>query len=469
MTDKDREIETALESLTFPPDAPDFFDRFATSLDEEPQHGMSPTNVAPLRRKTPRWSAPAGGALVAAALAAVVGLQMTQTQTGIVAPTTDPQIALPQPDVTIVEPLLISDITSRSLENIRTLSGLSGVAHVVLADTDGNDENAASPLQSTVNFKVAGNGSYRQDYTVVGGAGGAGSSVYNATELTRTTISYGDSPNYATRITGYREPGSGWLQDVIQVDSFSTLLRQTATNGTSLKEVASQDRQAWHITVPLAERDIVAAPDSMTIVLDKELLLPLEVHQTRKGKAFLDATFTDYRLNPEFDAKAFTVSIPSGTRVEEIDRGLRAIPHDGAAQLSSYRPLTPKYVPTGFTLEATSFAKSGVPSGAELQNPPGRDVIWLTYRRGLESFSVSTRLTGSDRAAWTDPFGFEGLLENPQPVNLTAGAFTGDPAYLHPGPVPTPHLWAIGRKLVLTVSGDVTADEIKKISESIAP
>lgn len=121
-------------------------------------------------------------------------------------------------------------------------------------------------------------------------------------------------------------------------------------------------------------------------------------------------------------------------------------------------------------------------TGTEGANPPSRDVVSVAYRRGFDLIVVTTRAAGSAEVCstvlpgsdpspcWADPLASgEGIRDEPQPFTVSSGALAGSRAELVLSPRGIPHVWAIGDRLVVTVAGDATGDELARMAESFAP
>jgi hypothetical protein len=135
-----------------------------------------------------------------------------------------------------------------------------------------------------------------------------------------------------------------------------------------------------------------------------------------------------------------------------------------------YEPLLPRLVPTGFALTEVAVAAQGQPTGKEGMNPAASGVVSALYKRGFDRLVISTRLVGPDAGLWSDPLASgEGFIDVPETVLLRRGAFAGSTAELLLDARAVPHLWAMDGTLVLTVSGDLTRDELLAVAESLAP
>ncbi|MDQ4059438.1 MAG: hypothetical protein M3124_09985, partial [Actinomycetota bacterium] len=103
-------------------------------------------------------------------------------------------------------------------------------------------------------------------------------------------------------------------------------------------------------------------------------------------------------------------------------------------------------------------------------NPATIQAVSLSFRRGLDQFIVTTRLVGEDARAWSDPFATgEGSVQGPERVRFTSGALAGHDGELITDPLVGPHVWALTEELVVTVSGDLTRDELLRVARSLEP
>jgi hypothetical protein len=125
-------------------------------------------------------------------------------------------------------------------------------------------------------------------------------------------------------------------------------------------------------------------------------------------------------------------------------------------------------VPGGFVLTEVAVAEVGQASGKEGMNPPAPGVVSALYRRGFDRLVVSTRTVGGDPSLWSDPLASgEGFIDTPESLTLTTGAFSGSVAELLIDARTVPHLWAMNETQVVTVSGDLTRDELIAVAESL--
>jgi hypothetical protein len=129
-----------------------------------------------------------------------------------------------------------------------------------------------------------------------------------------------------------------------------------------------------------------------------------------------------------------------------------------------YEPLVPERLPDGYRLGEVAVAHE--PAEANPDNTPSRDVVSLSFRRGFDQFLVTTRRRGA--GSWRDPLGPPpGLTAHPQPVTFHGGALDGITGQIDVDPRTSPHIWALTSKLVVTVSGDLTRDELLAVAQSL--
>jgi outer membrane lipoprotein-sorting protein len=243
----------------------------------------------------------------------------------------------------------------------------------------------------------------------------------------------------------------------------------------NVEEATYQGRPVWTLSTDVKVNLLVdSSGDHMEVTVDQETGFPLRVVETREGEFVQELHLEGLEIDPELAADAFHLEFPTGTQVTHTDHGFQRVdPADLAAAATAtvgYVPVLPAEVPDGFVLTEVAVAEMGEPSGKEGMNPPAPGVVSAMYRRGFDRLIVSTRLVGDDVSLWSDPLASgEGFIDTPEKVVLTAGAFAGSTAELVVDARTVPHLWAMNDTLVVTVSGDLTRDELLAIAESLAP
>jgi hypothetical protein len=209
------------------------------------------------------------------------------------------------------------------------------------------------------------------------------------------------------------------------------------------------------------------------LIVDEETGFPLYVRQTTAGGALwselkveeiTEAAVTDADLaptqvldrEPEGESLGFTTTTIS-----------RVLAHVG------YEPLVPKWAPEGYQLASVKVAREVGGRYRDQLNPTSRDVVSLHYRKGFDSFTVTTRRNGhaigDDATSWTDPVADGSFVQylNTEMAELERGPLAGVPVHVGVYPLGWPHIWAQTRDLVVTVSGDLTRAQLLKIASSL--
>jgi hypothetical protein len=234
-------------------------------------------------------------------------------------------------------------------------------------------------------------------------------------------------------------------------------------------EIAYEGRPAWRVTLPAEPNRIWPDADAFDVTVDRETGFPVRVVARLDGRVRSELRLEGLALDDAAPGAAeFDLTLPAGAEVARSDAGFRRVPLDRVAAAVGYAPLVPRAMPAGFRLAEVAVARRGGPTGTEGGNPPAAGVVSLAYRRGFDRVIVTTRRAGPDPSAWSDPLASgEGLPDRPEAVTIAGGALDGTRAALVTGPRATPHLWAIARGLVITVSGDLDAAGIRAVAGSL--
>ena len=204
--------------------------------------------------------------------------------------------------------------------------------------------------------------------------------------------------------------------------------------------------------------------EQVLITVDRATGLPLDQRLLRDGHLTSEVRIEHARVSAT-EAR-ITQPVPApGQRVQVTDLGFRRTSLADARNAAGYSPLVPKRLPHGFKLTHVVYASLSQPTNC--CNPRSRHVISLSYRRGFEQITVTTRLTGHNPSAWKDPFLFSGATTGTSRVTFTGGALAGNGGYLYSEPDEIPHIWAVGPQLVVTVAGTVTRDDLLRVANSL--
>jgi hypothetical protein len=230
-------------------------------------------------------------------------------------------------------------------------------------------------------------------------------------------------------------------------------------------EVDYHGRAAWKLDAAVAPNTLEADVDHLSVTVDRATGFPLHIVLTLGGHFRSETRVDQLKLDQPLKAATFSVDFPPGAEVLRTDAGFSHVDLHQAAAIAGYRPMLPARVPDGSHLAIVAAARSAARTGPGESNPTSRGVVSLSYRRGLEQFVVTTRLRGHGR--WRDPFATEGVPLSSEQVRLDLGALAGAPAELVVDPRSVPHLWAVTDRLVVTVAGDLSRDQLIAVAEAL--
>ena len=230
----------------------------------------------------------------------------------------------------------------------------------------------------------------------------------------------------------------------------SVVAALAAAHDPKVEEVTYAGRPAW-----------LLRGDERLITVDRETGVPVRNEVLRDGRVV-----SEWRIDGlEVTSDVQTID-PLEPRADQspqtYDAGFRPIPLAKA-------PLVPERLPAGFELDRVAAAESSRPTGEEGGgNPPSRDVVSLSYRRGFDEIVVTTRHTGARPEAWKDPLQVSTVTTgHPEQVAFANGALQGRHGYLVLEPDALPHIWAVTPELVVTIAGNVTSDELLQVANSL--
>lgn len=221
--------------------------------------------------------------------------------------------------------------------------------------------------------------------------------------------------------------------------------------------------------------------DRFEMTVDKATWFPVRSTMSLHGKVNLDVRLTDIQLGVPVDSALFEPAFPKDVVVTPLNEGFRRVGLDEAAHTFSFRPLAPTSLPGRFTYSLSAVAPKAV-FELWVGNVPlagnrrvvTHDVTAFEYRAGFLSFTVTTRREkGTHDPLLADPFepGQDPTLESGgmRTVTLHHGALAGATAKLAMPVSGVPHLWAFHDGLMVTIGGDLTAQQLVAVAESLEP
>ena len=448
---RDEILGAALRRLEVPAHQPGFFAELRANLSA----AVPGQEAADLKRPArPGWGRPRRGRVrhprgwtLGLAAAAAVVLALVLVVTGL--PGGVPRVA---------SAAEVRAAVARAWASARAIAGVLAV--------DYPHPVPYAPQHERWRFLLTARGDFRQT-----GLDHPGITAYDAgTNIERSLSTSASMPGstelFASQLTGLAPgpPDSGPSSESLD-RSLGSVVRAMATgHGGRVRAVTYQGRPAWlfDTNVP-ASSDMF--PDHLQVTVDQRTGFPVRVLASLDGRILYETRIEDLTVNPPIPKRAFALRFPPGKEVFHTDFGFRRVALDDAGRIVGYAPLAPASIPAGYHLSEVMVAEKPSPTGT---NPAVGDIVSLSYRRGLDQFIVTTRPVGTNPGAWRDPLANgEGNFTGPQRVTFSSGALAGRQGHLVIGSFAAPHLWALTRTLVVTISGDLTRAQLLQVADSL--
>jgi hypothetical protein len=200
-------------------------------------------------------------------------------------------------------------------------------------------------------------------------------------------------------------------------------------------------------------------------------VLPVEVTLLVRGVVVHRTTFSNLRMVSSVPLDTFQVPSPAPVNPIPFDHGFRRSSLAEAGLLAGYPAVTPGWLPEGYELSTVAVA-AGTPAGLQASgggdNPPNQDVISISYRRGLDQITVTSRRATGAGTSWKDPFSSATMAgTRVQNVRLDGGRFLGTIVEQVTTPGTVAHLWGRTPDLVFTVAGDVEPSQLLRTANGL--
>jgi hypothetical protein len=426
-TDRDSRLGDALRELETAEHRPEFHRELRRLLAAE--------QAAQPRTSRLRWSIAAGTVAAIAAVAVIaVGIPHTR-QTG------------PEPaSAAVVQERLRAALTA-----LRNLSG------VLVETSAGGVSRWRFTLDAAGDARIEG--PRAGDVTTYDASEGVARSAQHSASLGGETLFYAERRGVAPG-----PPDQGPPTWVIP-DELSAYVRAALAAGdAAVRDVTYAGRPAWELDVHTIPNAIAGelSGDDVTITVDRTTGLPVRVAERKDGSVIRGLRIEDVQADRTLSARTFQLVFPAGVDVLRSNDGFRQVALDAVEPTVGYRPLVPAFVPDGYHLSRVAVAAAAAPAGLAETNPASRQVVSLSYRRGIERLVITTRLRGA--GTWSDPLASPaGFVDRPERVDLGSG-HAGE---LVVSPHALPHVWALEGGLVVTVAGDLSAAELLQVARSL--
>lgn len=462
--DRDELVGDALRALDVPDHGPDFHARLTARLEEEASR-----HARPLRRL--HWTRPYTLMTAAAAVALVVLAASVVVRDG-----SNPRI----------EPKLItaSAVRARVANALASLKTLKGEIAIECEVANGRCAPADSGGRTTMRWSFVTTAAGDERVTGIGTADDTAFS--SATRTLREVSDFGRGLQ-GTEVTNTAAgPPDAFFRSPLRRELGSVVRAFISdTSDTPVTETVEQGRAAWRLAIAVVPNKLAGpggSGDQLEVVVDRQSGFPLRVTESLAGRFLTQISLSNLVTDAPADPSAFVLAFPPGSKVFHQDGGYRRVTLDVAAAIVGYRPVLPSDVPAGFELAEVTAAAKGGATGSEGMNPPAPGVVSVAYRRGFDRIVVTTRLRGAitrcssdppgsgTSGCWEDPVASgEGFFDKPQPFVVASGALAGARAELVVSARGVPHVWSIGDRLVVTIAGDASATELRRMTESFSP
>jgi hypothetical protein len=459
---RDEALGAALRQLDVPPPREDFYPSLLARLEAEA--GSS-------RPAHPRWRWAAGSPMWLGAAAAVLVIVMVVSWVGLPGGKRSDLLG-PRP----AEAITADEVRARvdaALAGLRTLTGELHIEDFPLVpnpppyDPAVPDrrppERYAFSLTSTGDFRV--NGLHDNSVTAYSTDRGSQRSFRTAP----------DAGTLAAELTGLAPGPPDPAPNPTELSrSLGALVRSFLRTDAdvAVQEATHDGRPAWHLVVPVTGES--GTIGELDITVDQQTGFPLRVveivvlwgtgNKVVSRELRLSNLVVDSPLPPE----TFVPAYPPGTPVvSAFDRGYRRVQAGEVAATVGYVPLVPRQLPAGFEPAEVAVATAGAPTASG--NPPSRNVVTMAWQRGFDRVVVTTRETGPDRTRWKDPFASPDVRAGgeTEPITISTGAAAGGAGEFRRPVAGGPHAWVVTDRLVVTVTGDLTREELLAVLGSL--
>lgn len=470
MTGRDEQLGRELRDLDVPAHGPEFFARLAVRLERE-----APV-AAPARRRI-EW--PRRPAFLGLAAAAVV-LVVFAVSTLVTGNGSSPLRPVP-PDTRLIS---ATEVRARVSTALASLRSLSGEVAIECATPVGACAPSAAGGRTTLQWSFALTAAGDERVTAIGRRDDV---VYSASRREQRTYSDAGRPSAQVLSNLPAGPPDFPVGPPLLRRDVASVVRAflDTTEDVPVTDVTEQDRPAWRLVMPVVVNKLAGpgrSGNQLEVIVDQQTGFPLRVTETLDGAFLTELRLSKLVVDGPVDPASFTLDPPAGVQPFRQDLGFRAVALGDVAPVVGYRPVLPAAagLPPGYVLDTVTVAAQAGRTGNEGLNPQSRNVVSVTYRRGFDRIVVSTRATGTAKPCsttqpnlvdcWADPVASgEGNPDQPEPFTVAAGALARAQANLVISARGMPHVWTIDSRLVVTVSGDASGEELRRMAESFAP
>lgn len=471
--ERDEELGAALRDLEVPPHGPEFYSTLIGRLEQAENEGAptagddAPAGEMRRQRRRPRDAGRRRGGrprlVVLGSVAAAVAVAVLLASWLVAPNDRGPGVLRPQ----VASASEVRTRVAQALAGAKTLQGEVRVECAVpVGDCEGTPQ-AHGVLASR--FATTARGDLR-----VTAVEGGSDLAYRADTGVEHSYTPGQRPPAFDRVGLAPAPPDAAPTASVLDRQFGSAVRAFLASRADVPvtQLNQDGRPAWRLDTRV-EPNKLAGPgqsgDRLEVVVDRASGFPVLIRETNAGAFIREIRLTGLTVDAAIEPAIFELQYPPGTgRPGRQEGRFRRVGLQEVAAVVGYQPLVPAKIPAGFELAEVAVASASQPTGQEGLNPESRNVVSLTWRRGFDRMTVTTRATGPDRSAWSDPLGSgEGFIDTPEKISLDGGALNGAPAEVLVQVRDVPHLWVLSDRLVVTVAGDLTRDELVAAAQSL--
>jgi DNA-directed RNA polymerase specialized sigma24 family protein len=329
----------------------------------------------------------------------------------------------------------VAEVTAESMQVLGNATRWS-------ADVERESLAAAGGIErASLEVIVEKNGSYEVRDTTI-----ARVTTYDAAAGRLQDTIPGFPPRTETGV-GLGAPDSGPVRQAMPFEDLAIAARTlSAVDDESPVEATLNGRKVFRLEGPLTD-DI-----DLTYIVDTDFH-PVRITWTVGEGKVRELRFAEVELDGL--PGTYTQELPPGTPTA-TDLGFAPVGITEIARRTELQPLTPEFLPEGFV------------SNGVVVNEDGR-IATVRYTRGPQELLITLRPSPVEAGqVWTDPFTRnEGEEATPTEVVIEDGPFRGATALQVAGPLALPSLWVADGEQAFTVSGDLTADELVRVAQSL--
>jgi hypothetical protein len=460
--ERDERLGAALRRLDVPDHGPDFYPRLMARLEEEAARH-------PGSSRRPRWTGPYMLTAIAAAVV-VVALATTTILRGDGGPP-------PDNGPELITASVVRSRVAGALASLETLRGEITIECAISVFSCSPPDEGGRTTEHW-SFVTTAAGDER-----ITGIGSAADTAYNSVTRTQREINeFRDGPRGQEITNISAGPPDGYRTSLLRREVGSVVRAfVTDTSDVPVTDTVEQGRPAWRLVTPVVVNKLAGPGGSgnqLEVIVDQQSGFPLRVTESLDGQFLQEIRLSNLVTDEPVDPSTFTFDFPPAMEVFHQDAGFQRVTVDQAAAIVGYRPVLPTDLPAGFEMTEITATAQGGGTGMEGMNPPAAGVVSVGYSRGFDRIVVSTRMSGDASACqprsavtcWGDPLSSgEGNTDVPEPFVVGRGALAGASAELVLSARGTPHVWSVDDRLVVTISGDASGDELRRMAESFSP